>query len=288
MDRIEVGTVVTLKVDREAPFGYFLTDGEEDVLLHESEITEDFNEEEPVEVFIYQDHQGRLASTMTIPKIMLGTYDWVEVVEVKREYGVFVNIGIKKDILVSKDDLPALDRLWPAVGDKLYCSLRLDKNGRLFGKLATEDIIRDLRKLATRQDFNKDIAGHVYRQLLVGTFMISDEGYLGFIHESQRTREPRLGERVEGRIVDIKDDGSVNVSLLGRGHERMDEDSETIYTYMEERGGAMPYWDKSLPEDIQERFQMSKAAFKRAIGRLMKEGKVYQENGWTYFKRQEE
>jgi uncharacterized protein len=29
---------------------------------------------------------------------------------------------------------------------------------------------------------------------------------------------------------------------------------------------------------------MSKAAFKRALGRLMKEGKVYQENGWTYKK----
>ena len=39
---------------------------------------------------------------------------------------------------------------------------------------------------------------------------------------------------------------------------------------MEERGGAMPFWDKSHPEDIKERFNMSKAAFKRALGKLMK------------------
>jgi hypothetical protein len=47
----------------------------------------------------------------------------------------------------------------------------------------------------------------------------------------------------------------------------------------------MPFWDKSSPEDIKERFNMSKAAFKRALGKLMKEEKIYQEEGWTYFKK---
>ena len=65
----------------------------------------------------------------------------------------------------------------------------------------------------------------------------------------------------------------------------MDEDAQVLYDYMESRGGVMPFWDKSYPEDIRERFNMSKAAFKRALGKLMKEGKVYQEEGWTYFKR---
>lgn len=286
MNELIPGTVVTLDVDREAPFGYFLTNGEEDVLLHDNEIIGEFDLGDELTVFLFQDHQGRLAASMEIPTVQLDTYDWVEVVEVKRELGVFVNIGINKDILVSKDDLHEIWDLWPVQGDRLYCTLKMDKNDRLFGKLATEDVIRTISKNAERKDFNKNITGTVYRLLLVGSFIISDEGYIGFIHESQRQREPRLGERVQGRIIDVKEDGTVNVSLLGRGHEVMGEDADVVYTYMESRGGAMPYWDKSDAEDIKERFKMSKSAFKRALGKLMKEGKVYQEEGWTYFKKE--
>ncbi|MEK5443785.1 CvfB family protein [Fredinandcohnia sp. FSL W7-1320] len=287
MNELIPGTVVTLRVDRDAPFGYFLTNGEEDVLLHENEIIEGFDPEEDVTVFLFQDHQGRLAASMTIPTIQIDSYDWASVVEVKRDLGAFVDIGISKDILVSKDDLHEVWDLWPEPGDQLYISLRTDKNGRLFGKLATEDVIRSISKPATRKDFNKNITGTVYRLLMVGSFMISEEGFLGFIHESQRTREPRVGEKVQGRIIDVKEDGTVNVSLMGRSHEIMGDDAGKIYQYMESRGGAMPYWDKSSPEDISARFDMSKAAFKRAIGKLMKEGKVYQEDGWTYFKKEE-
>jgi predicted RNA-binding protein (virulence factor B family) len=58
-----------------------------------------------------------------------------------------------------------------------------------------------------------------------------------------------------------------------------------IYDYLVSRNGAMPFNDKSMPEDIQERFQLSKGAFKRALGKLLKEGKIYQEGVWTYLKK---
>lgn len=284
MSSLEPGTVVTLDVEREAPFGYFLSNGEEDVLLHNSEVPEEFDPEQAHTVFLFQDHQGRLAATLTIPTVQIDRYDWVEVVEVKESLGVFVSIGISKDILVSKDDLPALFSLWPTIGDRLYCSLKTDKNSRLFGKLATENIMREVAEKATRKEFNKNITGWAYRLLKIGTFLLTEENYIGFIHESQRKQEPRLGQKVEGRIIDVKEDGTINVSLLSRGHEAMDEDSEKIFNYMQGRGGKMPYWDKSTPEDIAVRFDMSKASFKRALGRLMKEGKVYQEEGWSYIK----
>lgn len=287
MNALEPGTVVTLRVDRDAPFGYFLTNGEDEVLLHTNEIEDGFDPEGDVTVFLFQDHQGRLAASMKIPTVQIDSYDWATVVEIKHDLGAFVDIGISKDILVSKDDLHEVWDLWPEPGDQLYVSLRIDKNGRLFGKLATEDVIRSISKPATRKDFNKNITGTVYRLLMVGSFMISEEGYLGFIHESERTREPRVGEKVQGRIIDVKDDGTVNVSLLGRSHEIMGDDASKIYQYLESRGGAMPYWDKSTPDDISARFEMSKAAFKRALGKLMKEGKIYQEDGWTYFKKEE-
>jgi len=114
--------------------------------------------------------------------------------------------------------------------------------------------------------------------------MITAEGFKGFIHESQRSIEPRVGEKVTGRIIDVKEDGTVNISLLPRKQEALDEDATKILTYLESRNGAMPYGDKSMAEDITERFGLSKASFKRALGRLMKDGKVYQEQGWTYKK----
>ncbi|MBS4198791.1 S1 RNA-binding domain-containing protein [Bacillus sp. FJAT-49732] len=281
---MKAGTVVTLRVAREVPFGFFLTDDKEDVLLHHSEVTEPITVDQQLEVFLYQDHEGRLSATLTIPYVQIGQYDWVEVVEVKKNLGAFVNIGLKKDILVSMDDLPALFSLWPTIGDKLYCSLKVDNKDRLYGKLGTEEVMRALAVPAEPEIFNRNIKGTVYRLLLVGSFIMTEEGYLGFIHESERKEEPRLGQEVEGRIIDVKEDGTINVSLLPRTHEQIDEDADKIYEYLQGRGGSMPYWDKSLPEDIKKRFNMSKGSFKKALGKLMKEHKVVQEDGWTHIK----
>lgn len=278
------GTVAELTVVREAPFGYFLSNGTEDVLLHHRDIVEPFDPEAVQSVFLYQDHQGRLAATNVIPDIRLGTYGWAEVAGTKEKLGVFVSIGIHKDMLLSVDDLPPIRSLWPEKGDHLYITLDLDKHGRLFAKLAGENIVRDLAKQAGREMWNKDVTGHVFRLAKAGSSIITDEGYIGFIHESQRKNEPRLGQKVEGRVIDVKEDGTLNISLLGRAYEALDKDAENILAYMDSRGGKMPYWDKSMPEEIQERFGISKAAFKRALGCLMKNGTVYQEEGWTYRK----
>ncbi|RFU66056.1 hypothetical protein D0466_05545 [Peribacillus glennii] len=282
---IEPGTVVELQVERQADFGVFLTDGNEDVLLHNNEMVteQDIEIGDEVRVFIYHDKQGRITATMKIPEIEIGTYGWAEVVNVKEKLGVFVDIGISKDILVSVDDLPALDHLWPAVGDKLYVSLKTDRYGRLFGKLATEDVIQEIAvKTPAKGMRNTAVKGHVYRLLKVGSFMISEEGYRCFIHESERKEEPRLGEFVEGRVIERKEDGSLNISLIPFKQDQMSEDAQVIFNYLVNRGGAMPYSDKTPPDDIQFHFGLSKGAFKRALGKLMKEGKVYQEEGWTY------
>ena len=281
---LEAGTIAVMTPVRETDFGYFLSDGEEDVLLYRSEITEEFDPESEHTVFLYQDHEGRLAATLTIPEIRQGTYGWAEVVEVKKNLGVFIHIGLKKDILVSLDDLPALFHLWPEEGDRLYCTLKTDSKNRLFGKLGTEEVMRELAVPADRKAFNQNVRGTVYRLLLSGSFMMTEEGFLGFVHESERHQEPRLGQKVEGRIIDVKDDGTINVSLLPRKYERLEEDAEKIYSYLTQRGGSMPYWDKSLPEEIASRFDMSKASFKRALGQLMKKGLIVQRDGWTYTK----
>lgn len=280
-----IGQSTTLTVARKATFGYFLTDGNEDVLLHINETDREFEEDEKVEVFLYVDSQGRTSASTTIPEVAVGRYAWVKVIDTNPAIGVFLDIGLKKDILLGADDLPVHKSVWPAVGDLLYITLKVDRNNLLYAKLATDPIIQSISTTATRKDFNKNIQGHIYRTAKVGSWVYTIEGYKGFIHETQRIQEPRLGEKIEGRIIDVKEDGTINVSLLARKEDSQEQDADRILNYIMSRNGAMPYNDKSMPEDIQERFQLSKGAFKRALGKLMKEGKVYQEGSWTYVKK---
>lgn len=278
------GQQLTLSIDHQTDFGYFLTDGEDTVLLHNSEVTEDIEERDEVEVFIYVDQQERLAATMKIPVISAEQYGWVDVVDAVDDMGVFVDVGLSKDALVATEHLPPYESVWPQRGDKLYCMLKVTNRGRMFAKPAPEDIISELFTEASEDMMNKELAGTVYRLIASGSFLITDDGIRAFIHPSERKEEPRLGSRITGRVIEVKDDGSVNMSLLPRKQDALSVDAEQILTYMRTRNGAMPYGDKSDPEDIRQRFQMSKAAFKRALGHLMKNNKVYQENGWTYEK----
>jgi uncharacterized protein len=280
-----IGQTVTLTVARKAEFGYFLTVGNEDVLLHINEADREYEEDESVEVFLYVDSEGRTSASTTIPEVAIGKYAWLKVVDSNPNVGVFLDIGIKKDLLLGIDDLPVHKSVWPKAGDLVYVTLRVNNNFLLYAKLATDPIIESISTKATRKDFNKNIQGHIYRTAKVGSWIYTIEGFKGFIHESQRQEEPRLGQMVEGRIVDVKEDGTVNVSLLPRKQDAQDLEAERIFEYLMSRNGAMPFNDKSMPEDIQERFQLSKGAFKRALGKLMKEGRVYQEGSWTYVKK---
>ncbi|MFF2446209.1 S1 RNA-binding domain-containing protein [Neobacillus sp. NPDC058068] len=280
-----VGQTTTLTVARKAAFGYFLTDGNEDVLLHINQANQELEEGDEVEVFLYVDSEGRTSASTTIPEIAVGHYAWVKVTDSNPKIGVFLNIGLPKDILLGIDDLPTHKSVWPKAGDLVYITLKLSRNYLLYAKLASDPIIESISVQATRENFNKNVQGHIYRTAKVGSWIYTIEGFKGFIHESQRQQEPRLGQKVEGRIIDIKEDGSINVSLLARKEESQDQDAERIYEYLLSRDGAMPFSDKSMPEEIQERFGLSKGAFKRALGKLMKDGKVYQEGSWTYVKK---
>ncbi|WP_085524189.1 CvfB family protein [Tuberibacillus sp. Marseille-P3662] len=282
MEELHAGAVRTLYVEREVSFGYFLKSDNEEVLLHEYEIEDNIVEGDFVTVFLYHDKKGRLAATMTIPDVTFDTYQWLPVVTVKRKLGVFIDIGINKDILLSLDDLPDHNSMWPNVEDELYCALKLDKKGRLLAKLADEQEIATLAKDATSEMFNQDITATIYRMIPSGSFFITKDGIKGFIHHSERKQEPHLGEKVMGRIIEVKDDGTVNVSLLPRKQESIDTDAELIFSYLVNHGGSMPYGDRTSPDDIKAIFNMNKAPFKRALGRLMKEKKVYQQDGWTY------
>lgn len=282
MNELRSGEVVTLTVLEKQASKWILTNGEKDLPLNASEVTEPLEIGDRIEVFLFTDRRGELAATTAIPAISEGEYGWARVLRVVPREGAFVDIGTSREVLVQAEDLPKLTDVWPEAGDHLYMTLRTDRHGDLFGRLATEDKVMELFEGAVEDVHNKNILARPYRLLPVGSFLLGVEvPYRIFVHETEMQAEPRLGQDVQVRIIDVKEDGSLNGSLLPRKHERLSDDAEKIFSYLQDVGGKMPFGDKSAPEEIQEMFQMSKAAFKRALGTLMKADRIKQQNGWT-------
>lgn len=285
MNFISLGTVQTLPIDRKIDTGYVLIKDHQDILLHEKETFGNPAVGEEIEVFLYNDKNNRTVATMTIPSVQLGIYDWAEVVEVVPGLGVFVNININKEMLVSIDNLPLFESVWPEVGDKLFVTLGKDQLGRLLAIPAGEKVMWDRREIAPDELLNQQVSGYVYLTSREGAACFTEEGYRGFIHHSEREHEPRLGEFITGRVIEVKEDGSINVSLLPLKQERIGSDAELILEHLEANDGVIPFSDKSDPEDIKGTFGFSKSAFKRALGTLLKQQKVEQKEGKTYIKK---
>ena len=275
-----------MKVERQTPLGYTLVLDGEEYFLHQAEVTRPLEVGENVEVFLYYDAKKRLTATMHEPTITTEEFGWAEVVDVRKDLGVFVDIC--PYILIAPSDLPIFESLWPQIGDYVYCYLKESQSNYLFAILARPQEFGGVKEEAPQSLHGKKVKARVIRTGKIGTNVITEEGYMGFIHESERREEPRLGEVVEGRVVRVKENGEFNMSLIPQKEFAIGEDAEVIFDYLMGRRGAMPFCDKSEPDDIRRVFKMSKASFKRALGHLMKEGKVYQEDGWTYLKEENE
>lgn len=275
------GQVVTLTILEEQGSRYTLTNGDVELPLNKSDVLEELTIGDVVNVFLYTDRRGELQATTAIPTITEADYGWARVLKVTKE-GAFCDIGTSREVLVRAEDLPALQDVWPQAGDHIYMTLRTDRQGDLFGRLITEEKVNDMYEGAFEEMFNKNILARPYRLLPVGAFLLGvDSPNRIFIHNSEMQAEPRLGQDVQVRIIDVKEDGSLNGSLLPRKHERLGEDAEKIFAYLESVGGKMPFGDKSTPEEVKEMFGMSKGSFKRALGTLMKARKITQKDGWT-------
>ncbi|SHG43274.1 CvfB family protein [Ornithinibacillus halophilus] len=284
MNTLPIGTIQTLIVDRTIDTGYVLKYDMQEVLLHHNETETELEVGQEVEVFLYLDKKGNVIATTVLPTVVVDVYDWAEVKEVLPHLGAFVDIGTTKEILISKDDLPLYENVWPKVGDKLFVTLGKDRKGRLLAIPATEGVIAREVELAPDELLNQSFSGRVYLTSREGTAIVSDEWYRGFIHHSERKEEPRLGELVNGRVIEVKPDGTLNVSLRPLKQHGMVDDAQAILNHLEDHDGVIPFNDKSDPDEIRATFNISKAAFKRALGKLMKEGKIEQKEGKTFLR----
>lgn len=283
MTQLQSGSLAELKVLRMEGSRWVLDADDQDVYLNVSDAP-DLQPGDKAKVFLYMNRRGELTATAQLPAVTADTYGWAKVIRLDREEGAYVDIGSSIEVLVNRHDFPRVKTLWPQPGDQLYMTLRSDPGGNLFGRLITEERVQELFTIADEDLSNQNLKGRAYRLLPVGSFFLTEDLLRIFVHETERRQEPRLGEEVDLRVIGVRDDGTLNGSLLPRKQERQQTDAEQILSYLEEAQGKMPFTDRSTPEEIGEMFQMSKGAFKRALGKLMKEGRIVQQDGWTMLK----
>lgn len=276
------GSVAILKVVRISEMGAFLDAGtgntSDDILLHKLQQTEAVNIGDEIKVFLYRDPKGRTTASMKVPKMREGQVARVKVINTTRD-GAFVDVGAERGIFLPFAEM----RGKLSVGDKIWVKLYTDKSGRLAVTMEVEDELRKAAKPAgDTVKVGDSITGTVYNFSDQGAFLFTDDRYIAFLHKSEMIARPQIGQEITARVTFIREDGRINVSIRPVKEQSIDIDAENIVTYLRGRNGKMPYGDVSSPEIIKEKFNISKAAFKRAIGRLMKAGLVEQRDGWTY------
>ncbi|MDF7668383.1 S1-like domain-containing RNA-binding protein [Lactobacillus sp. ESL0703] len=269
-----LGTIETGKViDQNEDAYYVQIDG----ITYELKRKEITQEEKPkigdeVRGFLYDDKQHNREMTQFLPFAQKDQYGWGKVTEVKYNLGVFVDIGLPdKDVVLSVDDLPFDKDRWPRKDDQLLVHLITDEKDRVWAKLADENIFEQLSAHFPNDMENKNIFGTVYASRELGAFVITKEYYLGFVHSSQMARPLRLGEQFKGRVVGISQYGRLNLSSLPRAFEEIDDDAQMVLMSLRRmKTKTLPFYDKSDAQEIKNYFGISKSAFKRALGHLLK------------------
>lgn len=268
------GMIVTLKVLRETDISYLLTNGIEEIFLHKKEALHAYQPSDEVQVFLYVDHQGRLAATPTLPLVDLEKGAFLEVVGVTPSLGVFLHNGIVKDLLLSKDDLPFSYEDWPQKGDRLFVTMKLKKDKLFARQPGRKQIIDYYHEEPPLLKEGAEVDAFVQYLVEEGIVAFTDSGIELFIHRNNMRSKVRLGEKIHPRILKQQEPHTYGATLIERKESMMDQDASILLRYMDLRGGVMRFTDKSDPEDIQAAFHMSKSAFKRALGNLYKQGLV--------------
>jgi len=277
-----LGKKISAQILRESDDFYFMQVDEDLIRLAKSEGEHEIDE--VVTGFVYKDKEERPCMTTNEIIVSENRYGWGTVTDVRRDLGVFLDIGLpNKDIVVSLDDLPEDKNQWPKAGDQLYVRLKLDNKERLWGQLAWMEDFWKLSGPAYDNMNNQNLRAIVYRNKESGTFVyLPDNNMLGFIHPNERYAVPRVGQELQVRVIGFRrEDKSLNLSAKPRAHEMLDNDAQMILAYLESMGGKMTFNDKSDPEQIKNTFGISKGQFKKALGGLMKVGKITQDTEGT-------
>lgn len=273
---IRLGEKQILYVVKETDFGVYLGESKMEtkntILLPKKQVPTGTKKGDEIEVFIYKDSEDRIIATTKEPAICL---DELAVLKVKEtaKIGAFLDWGLDKDLFLPfKEQVGKVE-----VGKSYLVSLYIDKSKRLCATMKVYD------RLTSDSHYKKDdkVTGIVYgKKEGIGVFVAVDNQYHGLVPEKELFRPLKVGDVIEARVIRVREDGKIDLSIREKAYMQLEIDSQMIEELLEEEGGFLPFNDKSEPEEIKREFGLSKASFKRAIGHLLKKGIItIEENG---------
>jgi predicted RNA-binding protein (virulence factor B family) len=261
-----LGKKARLMIVKQVDFGVYLGNSEEKVLLPKKQVPKGVETGDPVEVFLYKDSSDRLIATTNEPKITMGEIKALKVADTGK-IGAFLDWGLEKDLLLPFREQTAKVRK----GDEVLVSLYIDKSDRLCATMKVYDMLRQ------DSPYQKDdrVKGIIYDTSdNFGVFVAVDDCFSALIPKREAFGSLRVGERIQARVIRVREDGKLDLAVREKSFMQMDADAGMIWERLKENGGKLPFTDKAEPERIKAEFGLSKNAFKRAVGRLLKEGKI--------------
>ena len=287
--KIVTGRTQELTLLRHAEHGAYLGPEEgsaESVLLPRAQVPDGVGVGAKLRVFVYYDSEDRLIATVHEPAAEVGQFAYLPVKSITK-IGAFLDWGLEKDLFLP---FAEQERALKA-GEKVLVHVQLDKSGRIVASMKVYDKLSS----ETYGKFKKDdpFTGYVYRvNPEVGAFVAVKESkadprtaqggkaqtfgalYYGLVPASQLFQNLKAGDEVSGRILRVRKDGKLDLEIRQRAYREIEGDSEKVLKKIEEYDGVLPFSENAAPETIRRELEMSKAAFKRALGHLLKEGKI--------------
>jgi len=264
---MEAGAYYHLEAYREVKHGMYLRDKEgEEILMPTKFVPAGITVGSKLDVFVYLDSQDRLVATSQKSKISLYEFAFLRCISLS-SFGAFMDWGLDRDLLI-----PRSEQIGKMEQDKIYLVyLFLDDQGRPTGTTRIEDCTsNDDSDLEVGEEVDLMIYGYTD----IGIKVLINEQYSGLLYRDQVQSRLYVGDSTKGYIHRIREDKKVDVSLHRFGYKKVLDNKGRILQALEDSGGFLPLHDKSKPEEIVRRLEISKKIFKKSIGSLYKERKI--------------
>lgn len=265
---INLGEYNTLEILRDTEPGLFLGDGAEgEVLLPNRYVPKTFEIGDKIEVFVYLDNEERPVATTDRPYITKGEFALLRCNQVTN-FGAFLDWGLVKELFC-----PFKEQAFKMKAGGWYlvhCYLD-DETERLVASSKTNQFL-DNKDLTVAQFDEVDLI--VSHPSELGMNVIVNNIHLGLVFQDDIYKDISVGDRLKGIVKKVRPDNKLDILLNQIGYRNIEPNAEHILNELQDEGGFLPLHDKSDPEDIKDRLQMSKKSFKKAIGTLYKERQI--------------
>ncbi|MFK7925599.1 MAG: S1 RNA-binding domain-containing protein [Bacteroidia bacterium] len=276
---IRIGEYQSLRIEREMPQGYYLSDEEEnEILLPRGYVTDEMEIGDALAVFVYNDSEDRPVATTETPLFCVDEFAYLEVIDAN-EIGAFCEWGVSKGLFVPfRNQVRTLEK-----GQHYVVYMYLDKlTKRLVG---TTKLDKYLTKEAEDEfEMGEEVDLLVYTKTDLGFNVIVDKTYKGLIYDNEIRQEIRIGQKLKGYVKPLREDGKLDISLDQIGHLNIEPNAQYLLAELKASEGFLSFTDKSDPNHIRERFGISKKLFKKALGTLYRRELVVLKEDGIYLK----